>query len=82
MERMPLYLIFTTGATLQGRAHETYNNRARNCIRSSNYVCICGRHIELQCSRRLPHRQRRLTHTSHRNHASEHPREYPYADHA
>jgi hypothetical protein len=59
---------------LQDKPHETYDNRAHNCIRSSINVRICGRHFELQYFRRSPHHQRR--HTSHRNHASGNLREY------
>jgi hypothetical protein len=44
----------TNGGDIAGHAHETYDNRARSCIRSSNYVCICGRPIELHTSAALP----------------------------
>ena len=80
MERVRLCLIYMKGATQlsAGHTHETYDNRTRNCFSSPKYVRICGRHEELQCSRRTPRRERRLD----GNQAQEPFRKYARSDRA
>src|SRR6266478_4829965 len=66
------YLFERSDTTIPGIHYETYNNRTSNCTRSPKYVSICRRHIELQCSRRSPRRQRRHGLRPYGNQASEH----------
>ena len=53
------YLYDGSDTTIYRHTHETNDNRTRNCFSSPKYVRICGRHEELQHSRRTPRRSRR-----------------------
>jgi hypothetical protein len=66
------YLFDWSDTTVHRIRYETYDNRTSNCTRSSKYVSICGRHIELQYSSRSPGRQRRHGPRPCGNQASEH----------
>jgi hypothetical protein len=67
-----LYLFDWSDTTVRRIHFEIYDNRTSNCTRSSKYVSICRRHIELQYSSRSPRRQRRHGPRSYANQASEH----------
>jgi hypothetical protein len=66
------YLFEWSDTTVRRIHYETYDNRTSNCTRSSKYVSICRRHIELQYSSRSPRRQRRHGPRPYGNQASEH----------